>query len=297
MSVQIQKVAKIKTEILKFSSDFFIEQGFKWLLPKILTPVTDPLWPDPQAHEVEPVEVHIKTYNTKFKLMHSMILHKQVAIAKGIDKLFILSPNIRIEKRQPDKWHLFEFTQLDFEAKEWTQHHVMHLLENYLTSLTEHLDKLNLIDKHEKPYRYFRKEQFKSYDYRKVLDKYGNETELLIKEKKPFFLTNIPREFYDYEDPHTMMWKNYDLYVPPWGEIASGGEREWEYSKIVEKMKRSGLNIENFKPYLEYARKGMLKPSAGAGIGIERTATIFLNEDNIEKAQIFPRVPFKPVEM
>lgn len=295
--MDVKKVAEMKTEVLNYSAQYFLSMGFKWLLPKILSPITDPLWPDPAGQELEPIEVELKTYSQKFKLMHSMILHKQVIIARGINKLFILSPNIRVEKRKPDGWHAFEFTQLDFEAKDWTQYHVMSLLKNYIIELTEYLDSIGLIDKHEKPFRYFRRGQFKTFDWVEVIDKYGGDDKLLEKEKKPFFLTNIPREFYDYEDPETRKWKNYDLYIPPWGEVSSGGEREWEYDKILSKIKRTGLNPGQFKPYLEYAKMKKLKPSAGAGIGIERIVTIFLNTDNIEKAQIFPRIPFTQVNM
>jgi len=289
------KTAILKTEVLKFSSDFFVSKGFHWLLPKILSPITDPLWPDPAEQGIEPLEVEIKTYGQKYRLMHSMILHKQVAVSMRIDKLFILSPNIRVEARKPDGWHAFEFTQLDFEAKNWTQYHVMDLLTEYLEKLTEHLDKKELIDKHEKPYRYFKKSQFKHYTWKEVLEKYGSDKTLLEKEEKPFFITSIPREFYDYEDPRTGIWHNYDLYIPPWGEVSSGAEREWEYDKIIEKIKKGGLKPEEFEPYLRLAKEGKLKPTAGAGIGMERIITVFLGADDIEKAQVFPRIPYKSV--
>ncbi len=50
-----------------------------------------------------------------------------------------------------------------------------------------------------------------------------------------------------------------------YGEVSSGGgEREWEYEKILRKIKEAGgLSEESFRPYLEVARAGMLKPSAG----------------------------------
>lgn len=291
------KTAKLKTEVLKYSTKFFTEKGFYWLLPKILSPITDPLWPDPAEQEIEPLEVEIKTYGQKYRLMHSMILHKQIAVSMGIDKLFILSPNIRIEARRPDGWHSFEFTQLDFEAENWTKHHVMDLLTEYLQRLTEHLNRQGLIDKHKKPYRYFKKGQYKYYTWQEVIDKYESDTKLLKKEEKPFFITSIPREFYDYEDPQTGLWHNYDLYIPPYGEVSSGAEREWEYEKITEKIKKGGLKPEEFKPYLSIARKGLLKPTAGAGIGMERIITVFLGADDIEKAQIFPRIPFKKTEL
>lgn len=82
---------------------------------------------------------------------------------------------------------------------------------------------------------------------------------------EPFWITDIPREFYDREVDG--VWRNYDLYLPEgYGEVSSGGEREWEYEKIQRKIREAGLSEEAFRPYLEVAKAGMLKPSAGPGL-------------------------------
>ena len=60
-----------------------------------------------------------------------MIIHKLIASSTAYPKLFILSPNIRIEKaaRAATGKHIYEFTQLDFEARDATSKDVMALVE------------------------------------------------------------------------------------------------------------------------------------------------------------------------
>ena len=291
-----EKLPKLKTEVLSFSSKFFLDKGFKWVLPKVLMIETDPLWPDPSGEEMlEPPTIDV--YGTKMRLVHSFILHKQLLIGHGIDKLFVISPNVRLEKTKPDGWHLFEFNQLDFEVARGSMYDIIHLLSSYLKGLRDHLHEKGLIDKFEEPYRWF-SGAFKSYDYLKIIDEYGSVEEFIRDKsiRKPFFITNIPREFYDYYDERIGKWRNYDLIIPRYGEVSSGGEREWEYEKIIRKMKEGGIDPSKFKTYLEFVKEGLIRPSAGAGIGIERIITVFGGFDDIRFSQFFPRVPMSEVE-
>jgi len=289
MSHMPEYVPELKTEILKFATRFFLDKGFKWELPIILSPHTDPLFPDPTEQEIEPLEVEIKSYGHKLKLVHSMILHKQLLVSDVYDKVFILSPNIRIERRNPDGWHAFEFTQLDFEIRGVSYYDVMSLLSEFLVELTDYLDKLRYIDKHSYPYKYIRRGMFKYVDY---VNEGEPDISLL---KYPTFVVNIPREFYDYYDEEIGIWKNFDLVLPLYGEVSSGGEREYQYEKVIKKIREGGLKPENFMYYLDVMRKGLVKKSAGAGIGIERLVTFYSGVNDIEKVQPFPRIPYREV--
>lgn len=66
-----------------------------------------------------------------------MILHKQMAVAMGgIDRLFVLSPNVRLEgKSADDGRHAYEFTQLDFEMAHASMDDVMGLIEELISGL------------------------------------------------------------------------------------------------------------------------------------------------------------------
>ncbi|MFA4701656.1 asparagine synthetase A [Pyrococcus kukulkanii] len=285
VSRNVAPALELQTRVLDYMTDFFVRKGFKWLLPIILSPITDPLWPDPVEEGMKPAEVEV--YGTKMRLTHSMILHKQLAIAMGLKKIFILSPNIRLESRSKDDGkHAYEFTQLDFEIEGAKMKDVMKLIEELIHGLFRKAE--------EWTGREFPKARhFKVFDYREILDEFGSDEKASREMDEPFWVVNIPREFYDREvDGY---WRNYDLVLPyGYGEVSSGGEREWEYEKIISKIRQAGLSEEAFRPYLEIAKAGKLKPSAGAGIGIERLVRFIVGAKHIAEVQPFPRIPGIP---
>ena len=71
-------------------------------------------------------------------------------------------------------------------------------------------------------------------------------------------------------------------------EITSGGQRIHDYNEQVEKMKAQGLDLADFKNYLE-AHKYGLPPHGGLGIGLERLLMKLLNKNNIRETSLFPR--------
>jgi len=79
--------------------------------------------------------------------------------------------------------------------------------------------------------------------------------------------------------------------LPQFGETLSGAKREWEYAKIFEKMERDEVRKENYAVLLKLAKAGKIKPSAGAGIGIERLVGWMTGVKHVAEAQPFPRVP------
>ena len=72
-----------------------------------------------------------------------MIIHKLIASSIAYPKLFILSPNIRIEKAERAKTgkHIYEFSQFDFEIRNASSKDVMKLVENTIYNLVESLHK------------------------------------------------------------------------------------------------------------------------------------------------------------
>lgn len=98
VSRRIEPVVRVQTEAIRYLTSELTSRGFRWLLPVMLSSITDPLWPDPAASKMRAPE--IEAYGSKLKLMHSMILHKQFAVAMGLEKIFVLSPNIRLEERK-----------------------------------------------------------------------------------------------------------------------------------------------------------------------------------------------------
>jgi len=295
--IEVKKsIGKVMTAVQKYLVDYLLKREFYWLRPVLVSPSTDPLWPDPGASIEKRVEFEI--YGQVVRLTLSMIIHKLVACSLVYPKLFILSPNIRIEKRQRlyTGIHLYEFTQLDFEVRNATSKDIISLVEDMICGLISYLKK-NLSDELKHLGRYYDltvpDKPFKVYDKRTLEEKYGSswETEFPRDLSDPAWVVNIPREFYDYEDFETGKWDNYDLYLPGFGEVLSGARREWEYEKILKKMERDGVRKENYKTLLKLAKEGRLKPTAGAGIGIERLVAWITGVKHIGEVQPFPKIP------
>jgi len=289
-------ISSVMTHVLRYLTFEFVNEKFEWLLPVIFSKSTDPLWPDPGASIEKRVEVEI--YGKTVRTTLSMIIHKMVACSLAYPKLFILSPNIRVERkdRANSGIHAYEFTQLDFEVRNASSENIQGLVEEVICGLIGNVKRCM---KEELIYlgRYnglrIPESPFRVYDREELQRKYGGgwETRIIFEAGDPLWITNVPREFYDFEDFEKGKWDNYDLMLPSYGEVLSGARREWEYSKIVGKMERAGVMKENYEVLLKLARAGKLKPSAGAGIGVERLVSWIVGAKHIGETQLFPKIP------
>jgi len=289
-------VGRVMTHTLMNLTSKFTDSGFQWLLPVALSRCTDPLWPDPGASIAKRVEFEI--YGKTVRTTASMIIHKLIAASLAYPKLFILSPNIRIEKadRACTGRHVYEFTQLDFEARDADAKDIISLTEDALCGLISSL-KTKMQDELASLGRYktlkVPKKPFKTYDRQEIEAEYGAdwESHLFDKNTDPVWVTNIPREFYDFENFETGKWENYDLFLPDYGEVLSGAKREWEYEKINKKIERDNITKENYALPLSLAKQKKLKPCAGAGIGMERLVAWVTGAKHVGETQPFPKIP------
>lgn len=287
-------VLKIQSEIRKILGDELRKKGFIEISPVILSPITDPL-----NHPTSPTK--IICYGNEYSLTQSMIFHKQFAL-RTLDKIFVFSPNVRLEPNQRKNTgkHLFEFTQLDLEAKDASREQVMALCEDMLIKTFISINiicnkELIILDRKLK----VPKKPFKKIKYKEAYKKYGEKFEGIISNKyeDPVWLIDIPlkrREFYDKEYPEQPgILKDMDLIYPEgYGEALSGGEREYDLEKIKLRIHKKGQTLKQFKEYLKLARKG-LPPSAGFGIGIERLTRFICGLKTIDEASLFPKIPGK----
>jgi len=287
---------RVASASLRYLVRHLSAEGFEWMLPVIISKTTDPLWPDPGASIEKRLEFEI--YGETVRTTQSMIIHKLVACSLLHPKLFVVSPNVRIEKREREVTgrHAYEFTQLDFEIREGTYSVVKTLVEEALVGLIRNLKtgmmpellRLGCYGDLRVPAL-----PFDSYDRSRIEAEYGRDWEGLLPDsiKRPVWVTDIPREFYDFEDFKSGRWDNFDLFVPGYGEILSGARRESDYRKILAKLKRDGIRKQNYTVLLRLAKEGRLKPSAGAGIGLERLVGWIIGAEHVGDIQPFPRVP------
>jgi asparaginyl-tRNA synthetase len=290
---------KVTSFVLLFGTQFFHEHGFDQLMPVMLSPITDPLGPDPGSSVIKVGE--IEYLGQRLCLTQSMILHKQLAVKSGTKKLFILSPNVRLEhpRRAESGKHLFEFTQLDFELAHAGMEDVFQLVEEFLYELCQQAKcklapELSALGRKLPEF----KPPFPRYSTAELAARYGEDWEppASLAHNTPFWAISHKREFYDREDPDKPgTYRNYDLIYPEgFGEALSGGEREWEYSRIMERIGRDRLETGAYSPYLDAAREGFL-PSAGGGIGIERLSRFLSGAAHVGDVQLFRRVPGEKV--
>ncbi|MFX0182704.1 MAG: asparagine synthetase A [Candidatus Hodarchaeota archaeon] len=292
----ITLILKIQNEVLKAIHDFMYIQGLTQLMPIILSPLTDPL-----SHPVH--EAQVNYLGQKLHLTRSMIFHKQIAIARlGVKGIFIMSPNVRLEMGNLEKSnkHLLEFTQLDIELKNQSALEFRSFIEKLIVFIfsrvkefcNEELEKLGVEIR-------IPRILFKEYWSWDLKEKYGdNYSETVsIQEKDPFWITDFEREFYDREDPHQKgHYYNYDLFYPEgFGEALSGGERDYKYNILIRKIKERKQDPEEFKNYLELAKKRILVPSVGGGLGIERLIRFLTKQAHIKDITPFPKIPGQPV--
>jgi len=295
---------KMQDQIISSVRDHLRRQGFIEILAPIIGPVTDPGIRGAKQASVD-------YYGARFKVMSSMILYKQMAVA-SLTRIFAFSPNIRIEPLETikTKRHLTEFRQVDIEEACVTYDQMMKLGEEMLCHVIEDVKRkckgeLKVLGRDlETPTI-----PFKKYTYHEAVEvlqsigfnlKYGNEIPWDAEEaisaihKAPFWITDYPataRGFYYLEhsdQPGTL--RDFDLLYPEgYGEAISGGEREHRYGKIVERMKQGGEDPAKYAWYLEMLKEGV-PPSAGFGIGVERLTRYICGIENIWEAVPFPKV-------
>jgi len=106
-----------------------------------------------------------------------------------------------------------------------------------------------------------------------------------------FFLTDYPsaiKPFYVMvKDDDSAYSHSFDLEFKG-DEMASGGQREHRYDRLVARMRDMNLNPESFEFYLKAFRYGM-PPHGGWGLGIDRLVQKVLGLPNVREAILFPR--------
>ncbi len=286
-----REVLEVQTALVGSLRGFLVSRGFLEIMPVVVAPATDPLWPDSAS---SPRPVSFEYAGGRLFLTQSMILHKLAAVGQGLDKVFAFSPNVRLEsaERAATGRHLLEFVQLDFEVAGAKMDDIMALVEEMVARAVEGVRRMasealgRLGAWPEVP-----KRPFERMTLEEVRAEFGEvwEEEASRAMDEPLWVTDIPREFYDLEEPPGH-FRNYDLIWPRGhGEALSGGEREWRPWRIEERL--NGVAREVVGPFLELARSGLLRPSAGAGLGIERFLKFLLDADRVEDVRLFARVP------
>ena len=81
-----------------------------------------------------------------------------------------------------------------------------------------------------------------------------------------------------------------DILVPKVGELVGGSQREERLDILTQRMDNLGLDLENYKWYVDSRRFGTV-PHCGFGMGFERLLMLLTGVNNIRDVIPFPRTP------
>ena len=301
-TMKVHAIMEIKAEIAYAVRNFYRNQGFIEIhTPYILMSAT----------EGGAEKFSVDYFGQPSVLAQSCQFYKQAAIAIH-EKVFGIIPSWRAEKSRTPK-HLVEFHQIENEIAFGTHETIKEVQENLIHSVVKHIkencqEQLKELGRENLrvPKLPFKRLTFE--EAKDLLEKKLNitepreedfstpaETALSKYHKDPFFITQFPvllRGIYYEKDPNDETLTNsLDLVAPEgYGELSSGGQRVFSKDRLVERIKKKGMNPENFDWYLRMFEYGM-PPHAGFGLGFERLVRWICGLAHVREAVLFPRTP------
>lgn len=248
-------------------------------------------------------------FGKKVYLAQSPQLYKQ-ALVPVYERVFEVAPVFRAEHHDTSR-HLNEYISMDFEMgfidsftdimqmETGVLKYIMNLLKTEYKEEIELL-KVEIPEITEIPTIKFadaKEMTVKKLHVTDMKDFEPAEEEFLGKwAKKQFnsdflFVTHYPskkRPFYTMDDPEDPEYTlSFDLLFRGI-EITSGGQRIHDYAEQVAKMRKLGMNPDDFETYLMLHKYGA-PPHGGLGIGLERLTMHLLGFKNVRYASMFPR--------
>ena len=113
---------------------------------------------------------------------------------------------------------------------------------------------------------------------------------------RPVFVERYPakiKAFYMQPDPaRPEVVLNADLLAPGFGEVIGGSERVHDEALLRARIEHEGLNVEDYRWYLDLRRFGSV-PHSGFGMGVERMVLWVSGLPHIREAIAFPRTLHK----
>jgi nondiscriminating aspartyl-tRNA synthetase len=298
---EVRAIFELKSLTLRLADQFLIDRGFvEVFTPKIVA----------SGAEGGATLFQIDYFGRPAYLAQSPQLYKQILMSTGLDRVFEIGPAFRAEPSDTVR-HVSEFISFDGEmAHIYSQRDVLDMIEGCMQSVIqgvidqgqEYLAKLGTEVRLPKvPYATVAYadavdmligQGFKI----KLGEDLGTEGEKLLGELMQqqgydmYWIVEYPEEakpFYIMEKDGTPFSYSFDLDYRG-QEIASGGQREHRHDRLIERMRKKGLDPDSFDFYLNAFAYGM-PPHGGWGLGIERMIQKMLGLPNIRETILFPR--------
>lgn len=292
----LRAVFNIRHNTLNAIREFLNKEGFiEVSTPKIIATATEggaALFP-------------IFYYDREAFLVQSPQLYKE-QLTMAFEHVFEIGPIFRAEPSRTMR-HLSEATSIDVEEIFVDYNDVINLLERMIVYIIEYVIKnkseelevlQNKIDKPSLP--------FPRYSYNELIELLKKEDERIewgddfstdnLKKlgsiiQGYYFITDWPsisKPFYTKPKiSDEKLCESFDLMYGEL-EISSGSSRINRKDKLLERMKKQGLNTEAFDYHLKVFDYGV-PPHAGFGLGLERFLMTFTGVENIRDTTLYPR--------
>jgi nondiscriminating aspartyl-tRNA synthetase len=249
-------------------------------------------------------------FKKKAYLAQSPQLYKE-QLTLALDRVFEIGPYFRAENSHTVR-HLTEFISVDMEAAFLDYEDVMDIVEEIILDVTLGLNErcnsfLQLVTGSQQIAIPFHKSgRIDRLTYEQCLEELAREGEnmefgddlsdaslrkLGEIHQGFYFIMDWPlklKPFYIHErEDNSKISKSFDLQYG-YLEIASGGRRQHDSSKLRARLIEQGLNPQNFSEHLKAFDWGM-PPHSGCGLGFDRLMMILTNSQNIRDVVLYPR--------
>ena len=294
-------ILKIRHQVIKSSRDFLDNNGFTLVDTPIFTA---------NACEGTSNLFNVDYFDRSAYLTQSGQLYSE-ASAASFGKVYCFGPTFRAEKSKTRR-HLTEFWMVEPEMAFFDLDENMNLAELFVESIVQSClqNCKNELDALERDTTSL--EQVKvpfpriTYDEAvKILSDngsdfsyggdFGGTDETIISEQydRPVMVHRWPADikaFYMKRDSENeKLALGVDMLAPEgYGEIIGGGQREDNLEVLEKRIEEHGLDIKDFKWYLDLRKYGSV-PHSGFGLGIERTVAWITGIKHIRETIPFPR--------
>jgi nondiscriminating aspartyl-tRNA synthetase len=293
-----------KALIFKVWTEF--EKGWRkyWSDNNFIQLYTPAFMSTPSETGAEVFEVNY--FDRKAYLAQSPQFYKQMGIASGLERVFMVGPVFRAEESFTTR-HLTEFTGWDFEIGYIESHHdVMDQEEGMIVegfkSLKEKFPELN-IDIPARPFP-----RLPIVEVKEVLKKEGihsaEEHDLSPEEERAiseYVKKELNHDFVFVTEYHKSKSAFYHMRLDEGSdrsrradllykgiEVTTLAQREHRIEVLEKQAKEKGMSLESLKDYLNFFRYGV-PPHGGAGIGPGRFIMKILDLPNVREATYLPR--------
>lgn len=295
-------IMRIRSEIIRATRDYFDQNGFTLIDAPIFTPA---------ACEGTTTLFETEYFGDKAFLTQSGQLYMEAA-AMAFGKVYCFGPTFRAEKSKTRR-HLTEFWMIEPEVAFFDLDDDMDLMEDYIVFLVQWVLKnrkreLEILERDIAPLERVEK-PFPRITYDDAVDRlkevkvaveygsdFGGDEETVLSKQfdRPVLVHRYPaaiKAFYMKGDPkNDALSLSVDMLAPEgYGEIIGGGQREDDFSVLINKIDEHELPREAFDWYLDLRRYGSV-PHAGFGLGLERTVGWICGLKHVRETIPFPRL-------